>query len=78
MDKNEIKSRINLFNIQEKEFIITEMDTKLGIEEEIDRQDYIVDYEGNFIYPVNPLEYILINYVKDLEARINKIEEVSR
>ena len=65
MDKEEIKNRIDFNNIKEKEL--------LGIFDS-QKVDYLVDFEGNFIYPINPLEMKLIKKIKDLEERIKKLE----
>lgn len=61
MDKEEIKTKIDLDNI--KEFT-----------DETGTFDYIYDSEGNAIVSVSPLEILLINRIKDLEARILKLE----
>ena len=62
MDKEEIKNKIDLNNI--KEFTT----------EEGDKIDYLVDFEGNFILPLSVLEVKLIEKIKDLEEKINKLE----
>ena len=67
MDKEKIKNRIDLNNIQEKE-IIELLDSR--------KVDYLVDYEGNFIIPLSPLEVKLIGKILDLEKRIKKLEEI--
>lgn len=67
MDKEEIKNRINLDNIQEKRIeIIKDIEIK---------RDYLVDFEGNFILPISPIEFKLIEEIKLLKERILKLEE---
>jgi len=67
MDKEEVKNRIDFNNIQVKvwksEFIPDQ------------EEDYLVDFEGNFIYPLSPLDMKLIEKIKDLEARILELEK---
>ena len=36
--------------------------------------DYLVDFEGNFIVPLSPLDVKLIEKIKELELRIKKLE----
>ncbi|KKL19163.1 hypothetical protein LCGC14_2227870 [marine sediment metagenome] len=69
MDKEEIKNRINFDNIQELEYEMIK-----GIPETLRKEDYLVDFEGNFIIPISPLEMKLIEKMKDLEARIIELE----
>ena len=66
MDKEKIKNRIDLNNIQELEVTSRDITTKT---------DYLVDFEGNFIIPLTPLDMKLIEKIKDLELRIKKLEE---
>ena len=66
MDKEEIKTKIDLNKIEHKPNIIYDED--FG-------KDYIVDDKGNFIYPVSPLEFKLIEKIKELELRIKKLEK---
>ena len=66
MDKEEIKNRIDLNNVQE----LVRID---AFKDEI-KTDYLVDFEGNYIIPLSPLEVKLIEKIKDLEERIKKIE----
>lgn len=68
MDKEEIKNRIDFNNIQELEPKTSSVRQR--------KDDYLVDYEGNFIYKLNPLEFKLIETVLALEERIKKLEEV--
>ena len=70
MDKEELKNRIDFNNIQE---FIEEKDLKKGIFD-TNKYDYLVDYEGNFIVPLSPLDMKLIEKIKDLEERIKKLE----
>ena len=74
MDKEEIKNRINLDNIQE---FIEEKDLKKGIFD-TNKYDYLVDFEGNFIVPLSPLDVVLIERIKELELRIKKLEEINK
>ena len=69
MDKNELKSRIDFNNILEK----TIEDVK-GVPDTGRKHDYLVDFEGNFIVPLKPLEVKLIEKIKELEARIKAME----
>ena len=70
MDKEEIKGRIDFDNIQELEYELTK-----GIPDTIIKTDYLVDFEGNFIIPLTPLEVKLIEKIKELEARILELEK---
>ncbi len=70
MDKEQIKSRIDFNNIQEK----TIEDVK-GVPDTGRKHDYFVDFEGNFIIPLSPLESKLIEKLQDLEARIIELEK---
>jgi len=38
------------------------------------KMDYLMDEAGNYIYPLSPLEFKLIEKIKDLENRIKKLE----
>lgn len=67
MDKEQIKSRIDFNNIQEKTFDIVP-----GIFSET--IDYLVDFEGNFIIPLSPLEVKLIEEIKSFELRIQELD----
>ncbi len=69
MDKNKIKNRIDFDNIQELEY-----EAIKGIPDTIIKTDYLVDFEGNFIVPLSPLDLKLIEKIKELEARIIKLE----
>ena len=71
MDKNEIKNRINFDNIQQKSI----EDIK-GVPETAKEYDFLVDYEGNFIIPLSPLEIKLIEKIKELEERILELEKL--
>jgi hypothetical protein len=67
MNKEEIKNRIDFNNIQEftsKNIVGMEYKT-----------DYLVDFEGNFIVPLSPLDVKLIEKIKDLEVRILELEK---
>ena len=66
MNKEEIKKRIDFKNVQEKN-----IPNDLGIDMKI---DYLVDFEGNFIVPLSPLDVKLIEKIKELELRIKKLE----
>ena len=66
MDKEEIKSKIDLNRIEVKPNIIYGED--FG-------KDYLIDDKGNYLMPVSPLEFKLIEKIKDLELRIKKLEE---
>lgn len=70
MDKEELKNRIDFDNIQE-----LEKEMIKGIPETIQKTDYLVDFEGNFILPLSPLEVKLIEKIKDFELRIKVLEE---
>ena len=70
MDKNELKSRIDFNNIQEKNIEVIK-----GIPKTVKMYDYLVDYDGNFIVPLTPLESKLIEKLQDLEARISELEK---
>lgn len=72
MKKEEIKSRIDFNNIQE--FVELE-DYSKGIFDTT-KIDYLVDFEGNFIIPLTPLELKLIEWIKELEARILELEKI--
>ena len=67
MRKEELKEKIDLNRIEEREF--------LGIFE-TRKEDYIIDDKGNAIIPVDPLQFKMIERIKDLEERIKKLEEV--
>ena len=64
MDKEDIKNKIDLNNIQE-------LITKTG-----NVVDYLVDSEGHFIIPISPLIFKLIEKIKELEARIIILEKI--
>lgn len=66
MNKEEIKSRIDFDRIQEK---IT-----IDKYKEETKNDYLVDFEGNYIVRLTPLHVKLIEKIKELEERIKKIE----
>ncbi|KKL81176.1 hypothetical protein LCGC14_1997380 [marine sediment metagenome] len=70
MDREELKNRIDFNNIQEREI---EMIT--GIPATLIKEDYLVDFEGNFILPISPIEMKLIDKIKDLEAKIIELEK---
>ncbi|KKM16730.1 hypothetical protein LCGC14_1682930 [marine sediment metagenome] len=70
MDREEIKNRIDFNNIQE-----IEIEDIKGIPDTIIKTDYLVDFEGNFIIPLTPLEVKLIEKIKELEARILELEK---
>ena len=55
MDKEEIKNRIDLNNVEPR--IIKGRPTR----------DYIIDGEGNAIYPISPLEFKLTCVPPELE-----------
>ena len=73
MDKETIKNRIDFDNIQE-----LEIEDIKGIADTMRKHDYLVDFEGNFIIPLTPLDMRLIEKIKDLEERIRKLEEVNK
>jgi len=62
MNKEQLKNKCNIANIQEKtsEF--------LGIETKI---DYIVDNDGNYILAVSPLEYKIIEMSLNSNKRLD-------
>lgn len=66
MKTEELKNRIDLDNIQEKNV--------LEKHDGVEMVDYCVDFEGNFIYPVNPLEMKIISIIKELEAKVIELE----
>lgn len=66
MDKEEIKERCDLSKIEERIFV-----NVFGDE---DKADYIIDNKGNAIIPVSPLDFKIIEKLKELEARIKVIE----
>lgn len=68
MDKEEIKNRIDFNNIGQKNIDITGL--------EVNIQDYLIDYEGNYIIPLTPLDMKLIEEIQLLKERIKKLEEV--
>ena len=70
MDREEIKNRIDFNNIQE-----IEIEDIKGIPDTVRKYDYLVDFEGNFIIPLTPLEVKLIEKMKELEARIMALEK---
>ena len=63
MDIEEIKSKIDLDKIESR--IIKDLPT----------QDYIIDDKGNAIIRLSPLEFKLIEKIKDLEERIKDLED---
>ena len=67
MDKETIKEKCNFDRIEE---II--LDDTLGI---IKKGDYIIDDKGNAIIPVSPLEFKIIEKIKELENRIAELEK---
>lgn len=71
MDKEEIKKRIDFNNIQEKKIKMIK-----GIPDTVKTYDCLVDYEGNFIIPLSPLDVKIIEYIKNLEVRIKELEKV--
>ncbi len=75
MDKEEVKNRMDFNNIQVFEYELVE-----GVKDTIVKEDYLVDFEGNFIYPLSILDVKLIEKIKELEARITELElkEVSK
>ena len=68
MDKEQLKTKIDFNNIQE--FISTD------IFDRIKKEDYLVDFEGNFIIPLTLLDMKLIEELKNLKARIIELEKV--
>jgi len=66
MDKEEIKEKCDFNKIREITF------TNIGNEEL--KADYIVNDKGEGIIPISPLEYKLIEKIKDLESRITELE----
>jgi len=58
MDIEEIKSKIDLNKIESRTI------------KDLPTQDFIIDDKGNAIFLVSPLEFKLIEKIKDLEARI--------
>ena len=73
MDKEELKSKIDLNRIGELE--IEKIKGISEIPEDTFRIDYLMDEVGHYIYPINPLEMILINEIKELKARIVELEK---
>ena len=69
MDKETLKNKCDLNRIEERTFT--------SIFQEEYKQDYIIDDKGNAIIPISPLEFKLIETIKDLEERIKVLEEVS-
>lgn len=70
MDKEKIKNRIDFNNIKE-----LEIEDIKGIPDTATKYDYLVDFEGNNIICLTPLDVKLIEWIKDLEERIKKLEE---
>ena len=70
MDKEQLKQKIDFNNIQELEYEVIK-----GLPETIIKTDYLVDDKDNFIIPLNPLEFKLIEKIKDLENRMKILEK---
>lgn len=66
MDKEELKTKIDLNNIEERIFMNMDIEYK---------QDYIIDNEGNAIIPIPPLIFKLIEEIKALKIRIEIVEK---
>lgn len=66
MDDKLIKEKCDINRIEERTF-------KNIIGEDF-KVDYIIDDEGNAIIPVSPLEFKMIEKIKDLEKRIEELE----
>ena len=69
MDKEELKSKIDLDRIEERTFT--------NIDDEY-KADYIIDDKGNAIIPISPLEFKLIEKIKDLETRLEALESAKK
>ena len=67
MDEEEIKESIDFDRIGE----FTDVIVKDVIET---KTDYLMDDKGNYIIPLSPLEFKLIEKIKELEARIIELE----
>jgi len=67
MNKEEIKNRIDFNNIQQLNY-----EKRKGVYE---NRDYLVDFDGNYIIPLSPLNMKLIEKILDLEKRIIELEE---
>lgn len=67
MDKEKIKNIIDFNNIKE---LVNKNIVGIDIKE-----DYLVDFEGNYIVYLSPLNVKLIEKIKDLETRIKTLEE---
>ena len=68
MDKEEIKARIDFENIKE-------LNTTNFIGDEV-KMDYLVDFEGNHIIALSPLNVKFIEEIKLIKERLKKLEEV--
>ena len=67
MEKEELKTKIDFNNIQE-------LQTEI-FKGKFSKEDYLVDDEGNFMIPLSPLEFKLIEKIQELEERISKLEK---
>ncbi|MCP4585299.1 hypothetical protein [Pseudoalteromonas sp.] len=68
MNKEELKEACDLNSIEERE-----LTTSLGITKKL---DYIIDNKGNAIIRLSPLEFKMIERIKELEARIKDLERI--
>jgi len=66
MDKNELISKIDFNNVVEKTELSYNIETK---------KDYLVDSKGNKLMRLQPLDVKLIEKIKELEARLQALEE---
>ena len=67
MDKEEMKSRMDFNNIEERTQIISKVEFK---------RDYLVDNQGEILFPLTSLEVKLIEKLKELDERIKVLEAV--
>ena len=65
MKLEELKNKIDLNKIEVKPNII--MGEDFG-------RDYLIDDKGNYLMPVSPLEFKLIEEIKLLKERVEKLE----
>lgn len=68
MKEEELKNHIDFERIG----VLTEVNQ---LSERVSNKDYLMDDKGNYIYPLNPVEFKLIEEIKKLEARIIELEK---